>query len=138
MNIDRKIVLGISACTYGCKFRYNAKGWDLLSAIGRDRELFVFQPICPEVSAGLGVPRSAIRIQGESGEAVWEDRAKVMSSRGVDISDSLKKSAHSAMLQLKNAGCHSMIYMEGSPSCGVSRTTLKNKRLGKPPGVFGA
>jgi hypothetical protein len=28
--------------------------------------------------------------------------------------------------------------MEGSPSCGVYRTTLKNRRLGKPPGVFGA
>jgi hypothetical protein len=28
--------------------------------------------------------------------------------------------------------------MEGSPSCGVYRTTLKNKRLGHPPGVFGA
>ncbi|SKA10468.1 hypothetical protein SAMN02745174_02567, partial [Cetobacterium ceti] len=29
-------------------------------------------------------------------------------------------------------------YMEGSPSCGINRTTLKNKRLGNPPGVFGS
>jgi uncharacterized protein YbgA (DUF1722 family) len=28
--------------------------------------------------------------------------------------------------------------MEGSPSCGIYRTSLKNNRLGKPPGVFGS
>jgi hypothetical protein len=28
--------------------------------------------------------------------------------------------------------------MDGSPSCGFYRTTLKNKSLGKPPGVFGS
>ena len=28
--------------------------------------------------------------------------------------------------------------MEGSPSCGVYRTSLKNKRLGHPPGIFGS
>jgi len=30
------------------------------------------------------------------------------------------------------------IFMEGSPSCGVYRTSLKNKRLGHPPGIFGS
>jgi uncharacterized protein YbbK (DUF523 family) len=138
MNLNRKIVLGISACTYGCKYRYNGKGWDLVTAIGRDRELFTFQPVCPEIAAGLGVPRPAIRIQGESGHSVWAGNAKVVSSNGLDITERLKVSSLSAIEQLKKAGCRGMIYMEGSPSCGVLRTTLKNKRLGKPPGVFGA
>ena len=39
---------------------------------------------------------------------------------------------------LKEAGVEAFIFMEGSPSCGVYRTTLKNRRLGKPPGAFGS
>lgn len=39
---------------------------------------------------------------------------------------------------LKRAEVEAFVFMEGSPSCGVYRTTLKNKRLGHPPGVFGA
>lgn len=138
MEHKGKVVLGISACGYGCKFRYNGKGWDLLSTLGRDKSIFVFQPVCPEIMAGFGVPRAAIRIQGGSGEGVWTGTSRVKSAQGLDVTDALMKSSLRAIDQLKQSGCHGFVYMEGSPSCGVHRTTLKNKRLGKPPGVFGA
>jgi hypothetical protein len=35
-------------------------------------------------------------------------------------------------------GVTAFIYMDGSPSCGVYRTTLKNTKRGNPPGVFGS
>ncbi|GAU77257.1 DUF523 domain-containing protein [Fusibacter sp. 3D3] len=135
--LEERIKVGISACMYGCKFRYNAKGWNQLEAIGRDASSFVWFPVCPEVNAGFGVPREAIKITGESGSAVWENAGKVMSGSGKNLSKALMNSSEACLNQLLSAGVSVYIYMEGSPSCGVYRTTLKNKRLGKPPGVFG-
>lgn len=135
--LPEHIKIGISACMYNCHYRYNAKGWDQLSFLGRDRASYVWYPVCPEVNAGFGVPREAIKITGASGTEVWQGKAKIMSSSGKDLSQRLMQSCEQIMKQLKDAGVNVFIYMEGSPSCGVYRTTLKNKRLGKPPGVFG-
>lgn len=135
--LSTHVKVGISACMYGCKYRYNTKGWDQASFLGRDKSSFIWYPVCPEVNAGFGVPREAIRISGESGTAVWTGKAKVMGASGSDKTEALKKSVDYCIESLKSSGVSVFIYMEGSPSCGVYRTTLKNKRLGKPPGVFG-
>lgn len=135
--LSSHVKIGISACMYGCKFRYNAKGWDQVAFMGRDRSSFTWFPVCPEVNAGLGVPRESIRITGESGAAVWKGQAKVVGASGKDKTELLMVSSQWCLESLKTAGVSVFIYMEGSPSCGVYRTTLKNKRLGKPPGVFG-
>ncbi len=135
--LEEKIKIGISACMYGCKFRYNAKGWNQLEYLGRDASSYVWYPVCPEVQAGLGVPREAIRITGESGSSVWEGSGKVISSSGKNLTHALTESCKNALESLLKAEVSVFIYMEGSPSCGVYRTTLKNNRLGKPPGVFG-
>lgn len=136
-TMERRLRIGISACMYGAKVRYNSKGWDMLEPLGRERGDFIWHPVCPEVLAGLGVPRDAIRITGPSGSEVWAHQAKVMSSGGRDVSKALMHSSDFCIRLLKEAKVDAFIYMEGSPSCGVYRTTLKDKRLGKPPGVFG-
>lgn len=135
--LSSKVKIGISSCMYGCHFRYNNKGWEQLDFIGRDRGEFIWFPVCPEVNAGFGVPREAIKITGESGAAVWQGHGKVMSSSGKDLTRRLMDSCDWCLNSLKTAGVSVFIYTEGSPSCGVYRTTLKNKRLGKPPGLFG-
>lgn len=135
--LSTKVKIGMSACMYNCRYRYNGKGWDQLAFIGRDRSSFIWYPVCPEVGAGFGVPREAIRITGESGSSVWQGQGKVISSSGKDLTEALKNSCDWNLNSLKEAGVQVFIYMEGSPSCGVYRTTLKNKRLGKPPGLFG-
>lgn len=136
--LTAKVKIGISACMYGCHFRYNGKGWNQLSFIGRDRSSFIWYPVCPEVNAGFGVPREAIRLTGDSGSSVWAGEGKVMSSSGKDLTERLKNSTDWCLESLIKDNVNVFIYMEGSPSCGVYRTTLKNKRLGKPPGLFGS
>jgi uncharacterized protein YbbK (DUF523 family) len=136
-TLDRKLKIGISACTYGAKVRYNSKGWDMLEPLGREKGDFIWHPLCPEVLAGLGVIRDSIRISGASGSDVWNSSAKVVSSGGKEVTKALKTSSEFCIQLLKEARVDAFIYMEGSPSCGVYRTTLKDRRLGKPPGVFG-
>lgn len=50
----------------------------------------------------------------------------------------VRKGAIACLETLERANIDAYIFMEGSPSCGVYRTSLKNQRLGNPPGVFGA
>lgn len=136
--LKEKVKIGISACMYGCKVRYNNKGWDMVCYLGREKNSFTWYPVCPEVMAGLGVPRDPIRVVGESGIEVWEGKAKIKNRKGQDVTEDIKRGAMVCLETLKKAGVYVYIFMEGSPSCGVYRTTLKNKRVGKPPGVFGA
>lgn len=136
--LKEKIQLGISACMFGCKVRYNKKGWNMADLFGREQTYFTWHPVCPETMSGMGIPRSPIRVVGDSGADVLTKNAVIKNREGKDVTESLLAGCNACMDTLKRAGVYAYVYMEGSPSCGVYRTTLKNKRLGKPPGVFGA
>lgn len=136
--VTEKIRVGISACTMGAHVRWNAKGWDKLAPLGRERDAFIWTPVCPEVASGLGVPRPTIRLSGGNGTDFWEGKAKMKNRRGFDVSSAMKDGMNDSLAILKRSAVEAFVFMEGSPTCGVYRTTLKNKRLGQPPGAFGA
>ena len=136
--IKQKIKLGISACNFGAKFRYNRVGWDRVEGLGRERDEYAWTPVCPEVLAGLGVPRPPVKLSGGNGDDLWAGKAKMKNRLGRDVSEAVKIASLASMEALERAGVDAFLFMEGSPTCGVYRTTLKDKRLGKPPGVFGA
>jgi len=136
--LDQKVHIGISACQFGCKVRYNGKGWDMTESIGRERNDFIWHPVCPEVMSGLGIPRTPISLKHGSGDQFWEGTADIKSRSGQILNHELAEGAGFCMNCLKKAGVSVFIFMEGSPSCGVYRTTLKDERLGNPPGIFGS
>ncbi len=135
---ERRISIGISACVYGCKTRYNGKGIDVLGLFGREKESFVFTPVCPEVQSGMGIPRNPISLRGGCGSDVWKGEAKVKNRGGEDVTEAVKDGCICCMNTLEKAKVDAFVFMEGSPSCGVYRTSLKGRRLGNPPGIFGA
>jgi uncharacterized protein YbbK (DUF523 family) len=136
--LEEKIRVGCSACNAGARVRWNRAGWDRLALLGREKSSFIWTPVCPEVMAGLGVPRHPIRLVSGNGEDFWQQDARVKNRQGEDVSQALRAGALACLEALKRAGVEAFVFMEGSPSCGVYRTTLKNRRLGKPPGVFGS
>ncbi len=136
--MHEKIKVGISACNFGAMVRWNRKGWDRIAPLEREKESFVWTPVCPEVNSGLGVTRLPVRLVGGNGEDFWEGRATVKNRAGNDVSAQIKVGLTTSLELLKQAGAEAFVFMEGSPTCGVYRTTLKNQRLGKPPGAFGA
>ncbi len=136
--LKEKIRVGISACNFGAKVRWNHAGWDRASLIGRQKFDYLWTPICPEINSGLGVPRPPMKLVNGNGDDLWAGQARVKNKNGRDVSEDVKKGALTSLQILKQADVEAFVFMEGSPSCGVYRTTLKNKRLGKPPGVFGA
>lgn len=137
MIYSEKINIGVSACTYGCKVRYNGKGWSLVDRIGREKEIFTFHIYCPEVMAGLGIPRNPIRLKGGNGQDFWEGNADIYQQGRGTRSNEMRRSVDYVMDAIERDNIKAYIYFEGSPSCGVTRTTSKNRRMGKPPGVLG-
>ena len=75
--LKEKIKIGVSACNIGAKVRWNNIGWDRLSAIGRYKFDYMWTPVCPEVNAGLGVPRPPMKLTGGNGDDFWAGTAKV-------------------------------------------------------------
>jgi uncharacterized protein YbbK (DUF523 family) len=135
--ITEKIHLGVSACCAGAPVRWNRRGWDRVKALEQEAHEFHWHPVCPECMSGMSVPRDPIAIAGASGDDVWTGKARVRGS-GKDFSQDMMDGCQICLDVLKKAGCKAYVFMEGSPSCGVYRTTLKDRRLGKPPGVFGS
>lgn len=136
--LREKLKVGISECCFGSKVRYNGKGFDYIKHFGREKDQFTFYPLCPECLAGLGVPRKPISIKGGSGNDVLKGIAKIKSKDGEDVTTKLIRACNYSLELLKSEKIYIYMYKEGSPSCGVYRTTLKDKRLGNPPGIFGA
>ncbi|MBH1939591.1 DUF523 domain-containing protein [Mobilitalea sibirica] len=136
--IHTKLTIGVSACCMGSPVRYNGKGWDLLKNLGREKNDFRWCPVCPECMAGLGVLREPIRLSGGDGTKVWTGDAEVKNRKGEIVTNKVIEGALACIEALSRAGAIAYVYMDGSPSCGVYRTTLKNTNRGNPPGVFGA
>jgi len=133
-----KPIIGISACCMGCPVRYNGRSMDMLKQIGREKGDFLWSPVCPECAAGLGVIRDPIHIDGPDGAAVWQGQARIRSRGGRDVTAAMQAGARESLASLERARTRAFVFMDGSPSCGVYRTTLRKQNRGKPPGVFGA
>jgi uncharacterized protein YbbK (DUF523 family) len=136
--LRNKIRLGISGCNFGSKVRWNRAGWNRLDALGREKNDFTWVPVCPEVLSGFGVPRPRMKLVSGNGDDFWHKRARMKNSFGFDVSEAACAGCITALHVIKKSGVEGFVFMEGSPTCGVYRTTLKNQGLGKPPGVFGS
>ena len=76
----------VSSCLLGHLVRYNG------SALNADNSILDkwlkegrLIPICPEVTAGLGIPREPAEICNENGFAVLSGSAKVVAEGGQDL-----------------------------------------------------
>ena len=74
---DQRIRIGISACMHGAKVRYNAKGYEMLGYLKREKANYIWTPVCPEIMSGMGVPRLPIRLTSGNGHDFWKGEAKV-------------------------------------------------------------
>src|SRR3990167_4805177 len=112
----------VSACLLGKKVRYHGNDALCDNAIlekwKQENRLVV---ICPEVSAGLPVPRPSCEIVGKGGGvAVLHNKAKVMSHTGIDKTDAFLSGANKALKVAKTENIRIAILKSKSPSCGNS------------------
>ncbi len=82
---ERKIPVGISACLMGQEVRYNGGHKRSVFCLRNLSPYVDYRTFCPEVAIGMGVPRPAVRLQGDF------DHPKVIASdgAGLDVTDDL-------------------------------------------------
>jgi uncharacterized protein YbbK (DUF523 family) len=109
----------ISFCLLGQPVRYD--GTSKLcehTLLTKWREENRLVPFCPEVEAGLLIPRPAAEIVGEDGLAVLENRSKAIDQNGRDITQQFIEGARKTLQAALDAGVLLAILTDGSPSCG--------------------
>lgn len=116
---DRKILIGISSCLLGEKVRYD--GGHKLDTFLRDTlgKYVEFVPVCPELEAGLGVPREAMRLL-RAGDSVRLAGVRT----GIDFTEKLERWADRRVRELEKEGLSGFVFKSGSPSSGLRRVKV--------------
>jgi uncharacterized protein YbbK (DUF523 family) len=120
MNNPGAFNILVSACLLGQPVRYNGSAkpaaHPLLDQWRQEGRLVA---ICPELSAGFGVPRPAAEIaQARDGQAVLAGTASVIEATGSDVTNLYIAGAQSALALALEHDCRFALLTDGSPSCG--------------------
>ncbi|GAA5189438.1 DUF523 and DUF1722 domain-containing protein [Ferrimonas gelatinilytica] len=117
--MEKKPIVGISACNLGQPVRYDGGHKRSAFVDGQLREWVEFRPICPEVGAGLSTPRPTIRLrQTEIGIRLVDDK------NGVDHTEAMQSFSERVLPSLDNLSGY--IVCAKSPSCGMERVKVFN------------
>jgi len=110
----------VSACLMGHAVRYDGQSKPLIHpAIDRWRAEGRLVTICPEMSAGMPVPRPPAEIAaGAVGKDVLAGSAKVLEINGRDVTEGFVRAAENALSLARETGCRFALLIDGSPSCG--------------------
>jgi uncharacterized protein YbbK (DUF523 family) len=112
--------VAISACLAGEQVRYDGASRPL-SALAWLAERLQLVPVCPEVGAGLGVPRPPVQLVASGGSVVARGR----DDPTLDVTAALTTFARMSSTNLPAAGplCGYLLKSR-SPSCGLDSTPL--------------
>jgi uncharacterized protein YbgA (DUF1722 family)/uncharacterized protein YbbK (DUF523 family) len=114
--------LGISRCLLGDEVRFDGghKRDDFLTDVFGDYVEWV--PVCPEVEAGLGTPREAMKLVGDP-----QYPRLVTIKSGTDHTRALEMITTNRIEELQNLDISGYVFKKGSPSCGIERVRIYNK-----------
>lgn len=112
-------MLAVSSCIAGMKCRYNAT--DTYNPLVMSHIADNYIAICPEILAGLDIPRAACEIVEGSGEDVLNGTARIIDKNGVDITEIMICGAEKALqICLENSITKAYLQTK-SPTCGSGK-----------------
>ena len=100
----------VSACLLGENCKYNG-GNNRNAAVLKFVEGHEVIPVCPEMMAGLGCPRTPVEIV----KGIVTDR------NGNVVDAPLREAVARALLQIKEQGIDCAVLQSRSPTCGVNQ-----------------
>lgn len=115
--------LGISACLLGQTVRYDGGhklDHFLTESLGRFVE---WVPVCPEVEIGMGVPRESVRLIGTP-----EAPRMIAERSGKDWTGAMECFAAARVRQLMELELSGYVFKKNSPSCGMERVPIYNRK----------
>lgn len=121
MNSEEKIPVGVSSCLLGEKVRYDGghkRNTYIINDLG---DFFDYRPFCPEMAAGMGVPRQTIHLI-ETDEGV---RCVNTDDESIDVTDKLLEVSQAQRAWQQSI--YAYILKKDSPSCGMERVKVYKK-----------
>ncbi|GAB1266779.1 hypothetical protein NBRC116493_00320 [Aurantivibrio infirmus] len=128
-NNSTKPVVGTSACLMGEAVRYDGadKKHALLNEVLAPH--LQLQSFCPEVTAGLGIPRPPVRLVGSPDNA---RRAIGVADSGIDVTERLLEVSTNYLQYAISSELCGFIFQSRSPSCGFQSTPIYGAKPGEP------
>ncbi len=116
-NIARPLV-GISQCLLGDAVRYDGKAKPNQTVLTHLSKIFHLIPVCPEVEAGLGIPRPPVQLTGdtENPELIGRDDPSINITRIMQVYCETRPAELSHL--------DGFIFKSRSPSCGLNSTPV--------------
>ena len=111
--------LGISRCLLGDEVRFDGghkRDSFLTDVLGR---YVKWVSVCPEVEAGLGIPREAMRLIGDP-----QNPRLVTIKSGRDHTRALETLTKDRIEELEDLDLSGYVFKKGSPSCGIERVRV--------------
>jgi uncharacterized protein YbgA (DUF1722 family)/uncharacterized protein YbbK (DUF523 family) len=116
------IRIGISRCLLGDKVRYDGghkRDSFLVDVLGRYVE---WVPVCPEVEAGMGTPREAIHLVGDT----RQPRVLTVKTEQ-DVTRTMVRFSERRVRELEGLDLSGYVFKKDSPSCGVEQIPIFNE-----------
>jgi uncharacterized protein YbgA (DUF1722 family)/uncharacterized protein YbbK (DUF523 family) len=114
-----RLRLGVSSCLLGEQVRFDGghkHDHFLTDVLGRYVE---WVPVCPELEIGMGVPREAVRLEGDV------DAPRMVGTRTqTDHTTAMRRFASVRVRQLAGLDLQGYVFKKGSPSCGLERVRV--------------
>lgn len=114
-----RLRLGISRCLLGDEVRFDGghkRDHFLTDLFGRYVE---WVPVCPEVEAGLGTPREAMRLVGD-----FQRPRLITIKSGKDHTEAVETTAADRLQEFKEMDLSGYVFKKDSPSCGIERVRI--------------
>ena len=134
--MNTKIPVAISRCLLGDNVRYNGDHKHNRFCTGVLSEFFEFVPVCPEVEAGMSIPRKPIRLVLQPDAQI---RALESDNAEKDVTADLSRQADAFVQDKKPVA--GFIATPNSPSCGLFGVKLylpNGNPVNKTAGLFSA
>ena len=113
-----KPLVGVSRCLLGHAVRYDGESKPHTIVIDQLGELFELVPVCPEVEAGLSVPRAPVQL----GDSIDHPSVRGRDDAELDVTGLMRAYCNTRPAQLKQL-C-GFVFKSRSPSCGLNSTPV--------------
>ena len=113
-----KPLLGVSRCLLGHTVRYDGDSQANSIVIDQLGEIFELVPVCPEVEAGLSIPRPPVQLTGN----IDHPRMIGRDDPELDVSELMQAYCIARPAELKQL-C-GFVFKSRSPSCGLNTTPV--------------
>lgn len=117
-TITTKPLVGVSQCLLGDAVRYDGQSKANSIVIKKLGGIFELVPICPEIEAGLNVPRPPVQLTG----SIDNPRLTGRDNACLDITDIMQAYCKNKPTELKHLS--GFIFKSRSPSCGLNSTPV--------------